>query len=611
MGTMGLRLGAVVAALVGLGLLVDVALAQRPIAPKLLPDTTIAYLRVADAPRLIERFRETALGRIGQDEEVKPLVSQLYSTLQTAWGKIESQVGVPLDQLLKIPQGEICVAFLGSQEGPTGVVLLVDVNEQMYVVKKLLEKGAAALEASGGKITTEQFDGQELHLYTGADGFTLYQFEKDGTFVVATKKDVLKPVLAAWSGASETPKLSDNEKFNSIMSRCQGAIDDPPQVTWYVDLIECLRTGARGSSGTQTWLALLPVLGLDGLQGFGGSVTFATGEFDSVSHLHIALESPRSGVLDLVAFGAGSVEPEQWVPADAASYATMHWNLRHTFDRGAVLYNSLMGEGEFQKEVQTRLGIPLGVEFEKEILPALDGRVTMCQWIDKTLPPRLNGQAFILAAKLKDVEAFQSVFDKIVATFQDRLEKKNFAGHSFYASIPPADQPRPQSEGRPPEGNAPGGLPANAPRRQPPAPPELCIALLGDYFIFTNQSGAVRKMILTASEPGTSLANELDFKLIASKIKRQNGGDAPAMLQFSRPEEGMRYLYELAGASDTQRRLARQAERNEFFQGVEQAMKDNPLPPFSVIAKYLAPGGGMITSDETGIHYSTFTLRRK
>jgi hypothetical protein len=585
-----------------LGLLANVSEAQRPVAPKLLPDTTIAYLRVADTPQLIARFRETALGRIGQDEQVKPLVSQLYSTLQTAWGKIEEQVGVPLDQLLKIPQGEICVAYIGSKEGPTGVVALVDVKEQMYVVKKILEKGEEALDASGGKKETEQIDGQEVHAYIDRDGFTTYQFEKEGTFVATTNKELIKPLLASWTGGSEAMHLSDNDKFNSIMSRCQGAVDDPPQVTWYVDLIENLRTGARGNSGAQTWLALLPVMGLDGFKGFGGSMTFATGEFDSVSHMHIALESPRSGVLDMVAFGAGSVEPEQWVPADVASYATVHWNLQHTYDRGAVLYNSLMGEGEFQKEAQTRLGIPLGVEFEKDILPALDGRVTMCQWIDKTLPPRLNGQATILAAKLKDVEAFRSVFDKIVEKFSDQLEKKTFAGNSFYVSIPPENQPPPPPAGNPPE---------NAPRRRPSAPPEICIALLGDYFVFTNQSGALRKMILTASEPGTSLASELDFKLIASKIKRQNGGDAPAMLQFSRPEEGMRYLYELAGASDTQRRLARQAERNDFFHGVEQAMKDNPLPPFSVLAKYLAPGGGMITSDETGIHYSTFTLRRK
>ena len=40
-------------------------------------------------------------------------------------------------------------------------------------------------------------------------------------------------------------------------------------------------------------------------------------------------------------------------------------------------------------------------------------------------------------------------------------------------------------------------------------------------------------------------------------------------------------------------------------------MGPDPLPPFPVLAQYLAPGGGMLTSDETGIHYTGFVLKRK
>jgi len=34
------------------------------------------------------------------------------------------------------------------------------------------------------------------------------------------------------------------------------------------------------------------------------------------------------------------------------------------------------------------------------------------------------------------------------------------------------------------------------------------------------------------------------------------------------------------------------------------------LPPFAVTRQYLAPGGAMVV-DETGIHYTAFSLRRK
>ena len=44
---------------------------------------------------------------------------------------------------------------------------------------------------------------------------------------------------------------------------------------------------------------------------------------------------------------------------------------------------------------------------------------------------------------------------------------------------------------------------------------------------------------------------------------------------------------------------------------LDQALRDNPLPPFEVIAEYMAPGGGMLVSDPTGIHYMTFGLKRQ
>ena len=40
-------------------------------------------------------------------------------------------------------------------------------------------------------------------------------------------------------------------------------------------------------------------------------------------------------------------------------------------------------------------------------------------------------------------------------------------------------------------------------------------------------------------------------------------------------------------------------------------MDEQPLPPFAVLQRYLAPGGVTVTDDETGLHYTAFSLRRK
>ena len=73
----------------------------------------------------------------------------------------------------------------------------------------------------------------------------------------------------------------------------------------------------------------------------------------------------------------------------------------------------------------------------------------------------------------------------------------------------------------------------------------------------------------------------------------------------------MRFWYDLANAENTRKRLSEQAEQNRFFGSLNQALKDNPLPPFDVLAEYMAPGGGMLVNDDTGIHYTTFTLKRQ
>ena len=73
----------------------------------------------------------------------------------------------------------------------------------------------------------------------------------------------------------------------------------------------------------------------------------------------------------------------------------------------------------------------------------------------------------------------------------------------------------------------------------------------------------------------------------------------------------MRFWYDMALSENTQKRLSEQAARGGFFRSVDEALKNNPLPPFEVLAQYLAPGGGMLVSDESGIHYSSFTLKRK
>ena len=589
------------------------ASAERPGAPKLLPEKTLAYLRVTDTPTLVDRFKQTALGRIVQDEKMQPLVSRLYGTAQNAWKQIEDRVGLPLNEVLRIPQGEICVAFVAPPEQPPGLVVLIDVKDQLPAAYKLLGRGEEALLENGGTKVEEMLAGQPVSVYTGPDGNSIVLHEREGTLLFANSRPLMEYTLKSWAGTALDSKgklhnsLADNISFNSIMSRCAGSVDDPPQITYFVDPIELVRTVTRGSPAA-AGLALIPVLGLDGVKGVGGSITFATGEFDDVQHFHVLLDNPRAGVVELLAMKSADVDPESWIPPDIISYSTLNWDFQLTFDKAAGLYNSLTSENEFQIEVQRRISERLGVDFEKDVLPAMEGRVTLAQWVEK--PVRINSITSIVGVKLKDAKAFEPTLQKVFDKYAESIEKKHYAGTAYWTvKLPDGFERRGPFGRRNRAGDQPeGGDQPNGPALRRPDP---CLAIVGDYLIGSDSFAALQAAINTHNDPTRRLATELDYKLIASKIKRQIGGDAPGFVQFARPEEGLRFWYDMAMAEDTRKMLARGAENNPLLADVDQALKDNPLPPFSVLAKYLAPSGSMMVNDETGYHMMSFTLKRQ
>jgi hypothetical protein len=57
-------------------------------------------------------------------------------------------------------------------------------------------------------------------------------------------------------------------------------------------------------------------------------------------------------------------------------------------------------------------------------------------------------------------------------------------------------------------------------------------------------------------------------------------------------------------------RISDDSRRRPFLKTVGAALEEHPLPPFKVWSRYLAPGGSLLTSDESGLHFVDFTLKR-
>jgi hypothetical protein len=152
--------------------------------------------------------------------------------------------------------------------------------------------------------------------------------------------------------------------------------------------------------------------------------------------------------------------------------------------------------------------------------------------------------------------------------------------------------------------NLPGGT------ERPPMPMP-CFGIVEDYLMISNYPGVYEQVLATSADSSKSLAGELDYKIIASRIERAADGSKPALFTFQRPEETWRYMYDLATSEKAKAFLQLESQRNPFLKSINSSLEKQPLPPFSVLQKYFAPSGGIVTDDDTGIHFLDFSLKRK
>lgn len=564
------------------------ARAERQPLIRLLPADTLALVTVPDAREFGDRISQTNFGRMIQDPQMRPLVQNTYDGLRRELGGLEEQLGVTIDELLALPQGELSVAVASSPEGPLAVVALIEVGDQHQTAKKLLDKVSTELALRGIEFGEETVAGTQITYYQGR-GRQFAYFDRDGALVLSTSRTALKYMLAAWETGLEE-SLADNRTFAAVHQRCRGLKDEPPQLFWYADPIALVRALVPNEGANAFFLALLQPLGLEGIRAAGGSLTFATERFDSVAQFHLLLQEPREGVLNLPTFISGDIRPESWVPDDAANYTTLNFDFGHTYEKLRRLVDRFTSDGTTAAQVQRAFN-DLGIDFETEFLDLLDNRLTRVGWIQKP-STRLSASAQIVGLRVKDPAKVRTVIEKIVERLGDKVEKENYAGVIYYRTKP-GRRPPVQSQG------------ADVQRPMP------AFALIGNYVVLSTHHTAIERAVMASRDTSRSLADAIDFKLIASQAESMVGEGQMCMFSFDRPEEGLRLLYEIATNENNREALQRGAANNRGLRVMHQALQAYPLPPFESLRKYMAPGGAVLIDDPSGLHYINFTLRRE
>jgi hypothetical protein len=584
---------------------------SRLTAPRLFPEKTLAYIRVDDVVKLKADLEKSSLGKLGNDEQLKPIFSEFYGSLVRNTEQMQDAIGLNLDELLSIPSGELAIALLpndrsarvqreSSENGervsvnaqPTFAILL-DAGKEISSVQILLQRMDAA-----GADRMEHFekplDRLTLHSYKNPQRRQeqFAYFIDEGVMVGCTDIEYIEELAQVWLGSGDLGRktLADNRKFTSIMSRCVGTEGERPHVSFFVDPLAIVKNFIPKNVGSTMALAVLPVLGIDGIEALGGSWIVAPPDFDSISHFHLLLSSPRRAVLSLVRPKSGSTLPEDWIPDTVASYSTVNWDLASTLDGIERLFNEFRGEGALETQVFENANRALDLNLRKDILDNLEGRITILQGFVR--PVKVNSGSNVYAIRLKSPEAFKAnVLPKLMAKVEERtkVSDKQFGSVRVQVFEPGRRQAN-----------------ADAPIRQP----EICVAMIDDYVVIADSEYMMRQVVDVINGTSGSLKDSLEFQLISDRISAQLQDKECSAITFARPEESLQLFYELARDPLNRDRLKQVSDNNGFFKALLTTLEKHELPPFSVISKYLAPSGGFLVEEETGLHYTTFSLRR-
>lgn len=160
-------------------------------------------------------------------------------------------------------------------------------------------------------------------------GKRVFTCKHKGWFIGCTSEEELEAMFTRWSGGEvdKVRALSENRKFITIAKRCAVSDDVLPDARFFFDPIGLFKAASRGNAAMNFAVAMLPTLGLDGVLAVGGNMYVDHDEYESISHGHLLLASPREGILNALAMKPDSYSPEPWVPVEVANYMTTSWDV--------------------------------------------------------------------------------------------------------------------------------------------------------------------------------------------------------------------------------------------------------------------------------------------
>jgi hypothetical protein len=530
-----------------------------------------------------------------------------------------------------VDAGEVSVAMIQPGGDPTkyAVAVLIDVTDRAEATDELLSQVASSMQQRGATRRTQAIGETTVTVYSLADKndpsrvHQIYLFVKQQMLIAVTDESEAVAILGRLDGGSENV-LARAPAFQSVMRRCDEAMEAEPQVTWFVDPLGYAHVvramaGGRKERGKDR-LKILVEQGFDAIQGVGGHVALATDRYE-VLHRTFVYAPPVEGQPQGVSYelaarmldfpNSADLVAQDWIPRGLATYLTFNWRMKEAFEYSETIVDAYLGEGffdDFMASLREDINGPQ-IDVREELVAHLGQRATIL--VDQIMPITPDSERIMFAVELTDPEAVAKNLDRALAN-DPHAVKRDINGQTVWELLDEDEEETPiviiDGIGLTP---VPGLEDAAVLPQQPIGQEEprilenAAVAVVHGQLIVTSQLDLMRR-IVTIGPDDSRLRDGMDYQIVNRELESLGGGE-DSFRCFSRSDEAYRTTYELIRENrmpEAKTIVGRVLNRllGPDEEGVlrQQQINGEKLPDYQVVRRHLGPGGIYARSLEEG-----------
>ena len=627
------------AVIVGIfSLLAGSSLAVQP-SETLLPNTTKGYASSPNIDELRQKFKQTQLGAMVQDEAMKPFIDDLRDQIRDKLNRAGARLGLTWEDLENVPAGEVAIGAIQpdpKDKTSHATAIVVDITGKRGEADELLAKigkNLIALKAtkSSAKVGTieltvytlpardvERLEGRDKVLVKVRD--VVVHFIHEDQLVIADHQ----PVAAAIAGrfgkdaADTLAKVPAFAKVNDKLASLRG--DSTPQVRWYLEPfgyteVSRAMAGGRRRRGTDL-LSVLRKQGFTAIQGLGGNVFMAPGR-EEFLHRTFVYAPPVQRAAGATATSKWDLAmrmldfpnsdrhaPPVWVPQGVCTYVSFHNKLQNSFWYAETLVDEYMGDkGVFKDMIDNLQFDPAGpqINLKKELIDHLGERVVVVS--DVTVPVTVKSERLIVAIEITDPAIVKKTLEKNFLP-DPKAKKREIGEHVIWEII---NEETKEPEALTIEGDDAAFIATQKEEEvveEDPILPNMAFTVFQGQLMVATHVEFLQE-VMTKAVNNKPLSDLDDYARVQSALTRLGAGQ-DSLRAFTRTDESYRGTYDLLrqGKLPEAETVLARLLNNVMGSGKKEVRKQqidgSKLPPFEQVQKYLGPAGSYVHTDDDG-----------